>query len=235
MAEDKPRLARLASILIQLQSRQLVTATGLADRHGVSIRTIYRDIRTLELSGVPIITEEGRGYSLLEGYQLPPVMFTEEEANALITAEQIINKNKDQSLTEQYQRAAIKVKSVLRHSQRQKTELLENRLQIRNNQQEIKTSDFLIRLQSAITNYQLIRLSYQSLDGEQSQRDTEPFALYSTQDNWILIAWCRLRKDFRAFRLDCIQHMTPGGQHFSPHDMTLSQYFEKCREKWQHP
>lgn len=235
MAEDKPRLARLASILTQLQSKSIVTATALAEKHGVSIRTVYRDIRTLEKSGIPIITEEGKGYSILEGYQLPPVMFTEEEANALITAEQIINKNKDQSLSQQYQNAVTKVKSVLRHTQKEKVELLENRLQIRTNLKEQKTSNFLIQLQSAITNYQVLQINYLSLEGAQSQRDIEPFALFSTQENWILVAHCRLRSDFRAFRLDCIQELKSTGSAFAPHKMTLAEYFEQCREKQMHP
>lgn len=235
MPEDKPRLARLASILTQLQSKTLVNSTELAEKHGVSIRTIYRDIRTLEKSGIPVITEEGKGYSILDGYKLPPVMFTEEEANALITAEQIINRNKDQSLSEHYQNAVTKVKAVFKSSQKQKAELLENRLQIRTNQQELKTSSYLIELQSAITNYQLVRLDYLSLEGISSQREIEPFALFSTQENWLLVAYCRLRKDFRAFRLDCIQAIRLVGTTFEPHNMTLSEYFEQCREKQKHP
>ena len=118
MPTEKPRLARLTTILTQLQSKRLVTATELADKHQVSVRTIYRDIRTLEKSGIPIVTEEGKGYSIIEGYKLPPVMFTEEEANALITAEQLIRKNKDQSLTEQYESAVTKIKSVLKYTQK---------------------------------------------------------------------------------------------------------------------
>lgn len=235
MAEDKPRLARLASILTRLQSKSLVTATDLAGIHQVSIRTIYRDIRTLEKSGIPIVTEEGKGYSILEGYTLPPVMFTEEEANALVTAEQIINRNKDQSLSVQYQSAVTKLKAVLRHTQKEKVELLENRLQIRTNPKALKTSSFLIQLQSSITNYQVVSMHYVSLEGQPSQREIEPFALFSTQDNWLLVAWCRLRNDFRAFRLDCIQEIKPTGSNFEPHNMTLSEYFELCREKQQHP
>ncbi|MCE7990531.1 MAG: YafY family transcriptional regulator [Roseivirga sp.] len=234
MPEDKPRLARLASILTQLQSKTLINATELAEKHGVSIRTIYRDIRTLEKSGIPVVTEEGRGYTILEGYKLPPVMFTEEEANALITAEQIINRNKDQSLSEHYQNAVTKVKAVFKSTQKEKAELLENRLQIRTNQQELKTSSYLIELQSAITNYQLVQLDYLSLEGVRSQRDIEPFALFSTQENWLLVAYCRLRKDFRAFRLDYIQEIRLSGAAFEPHDMTLQEYFEQCRQKQKH-
>lgn len=232
MAEKKPRLVRLTSILTQLQSKRIVTAGDIAEKHGVSVRTVYRDIRTLERSGIPIITEEGKGYSIMKGYKLPPVMITEEEANALITAEQIINKNKDGSLAEQYQNVVTKVKSILRYAQKEKIELLENRLQVRNNYEESTTSNLLIKLQSAITDYKVVHIDYLSLNDKQTQRDVEPFALFSTHENWILVAYCQLRDDFRAFRLDRIQQMKPTGTSFEPHDITLPEYFEQCRKKW---
>lgn len=76
MDKETSRLSRLISILTQLQSKRLVTSTELALKFNVSVRTIYRDIRTLESAGVPIAVEEGKGYSLVDGYRLPPVMFT---------------------------------------------------------------------------------------------------------------------------------------------------------------
>ena len=81
MEEEKPRISRLTAIITQLQSKRIVTANTLAERHNVSVRTIYRDIRTLERSGIPRLTDEGKGYSIMEGYHLPPVLFSEEEAN----------------------------------------------------------------------------------------------------------------------------------------------------------
>lgn len=74
MEKEKPRLARLTAILTQLQSKRMVTAGELAERHDVSIRTIYRDVRTLEKSGIPILTEEGKGYRIMDGYKMAPVM-----------------------------------------------------------------------------------------------------------------------------------------------------------------
>ena len=91
---DTKRVSRLTAILTQLQSVRLLTATKLADRFGVSVRTIYRDIKALEKAGVPIVTEEGKGYSLMEGYRIPPVMFSENEANALLTAELLVMASK---------------------------------------------------------------------------------------------------------------------------------------------
>ena len=92
------RLDRLTSILIQLQSKRLTTAREIAKRFEVTNRTIYRDIQTLRLAGVPIGEEEGKGYFLVEGYRLPPVMFTTEEARALVTTSKILNYHTEDSL-----------------------------------------------------------------------------------------------------------------------------------------
>lgn len=232
MTEDKPRLSRLTAMVTQLQSKRIVTAKEIAEKHNVSIRTVYRDIRTLEKSGIPVVTEEGKGYSIMEGYKIPPIMFTQEEANALITAEQLIKKNKDRSLIEQYESAILKIKSVLKYTQKEKAELLTNRIQVRNNRENEKTSNYLIQLQSAVSNYQTVKIDYLSLKNKQSQREIEPFALYTTQDNWVLIAFCKQKKDFRAFRIDCIQNLQTLDSHFEPHKMSLQQYLEKCSEKY---
>ncbi|WP_165734148.1 YafY family protein [Polaribacter sp. 20A6] len=230
--EEKSRLSRLTAILTQLQSKRILTAREIAEKHNVSIRTIYRDIRTLENSGIPIITEEGKGYSLMDGFNLPPVMFTEKEANALITAEQLILKNKDKSFAIEYQNAVAKIKSILRHSQKEKIEFLSERIHFRNNTENQKTSGYLMIIQSAISDFNLIEIEYLSLQGENTKRTIEPFALYSTQENWLLIAVCRLRKDFRVFRLDNIQKLIVKNQYFEPQKITLQEYFEICREKY---
>lgn len=230
--KEKPRLSRLTAILTQLQSKRIVSAPYLAERHGVSIRTIYRDIRTLEQSGIPIITEPAKGYSLMEGYQLSPVMFTETEANALITAEQIIRKNKDASLIENYGKAITKIKAILRYSQKEQAELLSERLQYRENPTGEKTSTYLMQIQSAIIHFLLCELHYVSLQGQRTHRTVEPFALYSTQGNWVLIAFCRLRQGFRAFRVDQIEKLNPQNTTFEPHRMTLEDYLRQCREKY---
>jgi len=230
--EEKPRLSRLTAILTQLQSKQLLTAREIAEKHNVSVRTIYRDIRTLEKSGIPILTEEGKGYTLMDGFNLPPVMFTEQEANALITAEQLINQNNDLSFAKEFNNAISKLKSVLRNSQKQKVELLADKIQIRKNTSNQNTSEYLMVIQSAISDSKLLALDYESLQGEKTKRKVEPFALYSTQDNWLLIAVCRLRNDFRVFRLDKIKGLIVEDEHFEPQKMSLQEYFEKCKEKY---
>ncbi len=230
--ESKPRISRLTSIVIQLQSKKIVTASQLAEKYKVSIRTIYRDIRTLEASGVPIYTQEGKGYSLMEGFYLPPVLFSEEEASALITAANLISKNKDESLIKHYTNAVTKIKSVLKHSQKEKIELLSERIVFRNNFENEKTSNYLIKIQSAITSFNLLEIEYKSLKNKETKRIIEPFAVYSTNENWLLIAVCKLRKDFRVFRLDLIQKLTVLNENFEKHPITLQEYFEICRSKY---
>ncbi|WP_343671193.1 HTH domain-containing protein [Chitinophaga sp.] len=125
---ETSRLSRLIALLTLLQSKRLFTAPEFGEKLGVSVRTIYRDIKTLEQAGVPIITEEGKGYTLMEGYKLPPVMLTEDEANALITAEKLVLTNKDISLIKNYGKAVTKIKSVLRNDTKDNVELLSRRI-----------------------------------------------------------------------------------------------------------
>lgn len=231
--ENKSRIARLTAILTQLQSKKIITATYLAQKYNVSVRTIYRDIRTLEESGIPIITEEGKGYSLINGFQLPPVMFTENEANALITAEQLISKNKDKSFIENYSNALIKIKAVLKFSQKEKADLLTERIRFRETGNNDNSSNYLMTIQSAITGFNLLEIKYNSLNKNITKRTIEPFAIYSTQGNWLLIAFCRLRKEFRVFRIDLIQELKLENTTFEPHNMSLERYFEICKEKYQ--
>jgi predicted DNA-binding transcriptional regulator YafY len=224
---DTKRLSRLTAILTQLQTKRLITATALADKFKVSVRTIYRDIRALEQSGVPILTEEGKGYYLMEGYRLPPVMFTESEANALITAEHFVQKNKDASFVREFTEAINKIKSVLRYNTKESAELLSNRLAVSFNNTNDRTSNYLASLQLALTNFNLTKIEYQKPDsGETTVRTVEPFALLSTQENWLLVAWCRLRNSFRVFRLDRIRKLEVQNEKFEPHKITLPEYFE---------
>jgi predicted DNA-binding transcriptional regulator YafY len=230
---DTKRLSRLTTILTQLQTKRLLTATELANKFSVSNRTIYRDIKALQQSGVPILTEDGKGYTLMEGYRIPPIMFTESEANALITAQQLVLKNKDASFVKEYTEAINKIKSVLRNNTKDKANLLSDRIVFRQNADNDRTSNYLSPLQLALTNFNLTKIKYHSTGTNQTtERVLEPFAIYSTQENWLLIAYCRLRNDFRAFRLDRIQNLTVLNDKFEPHKITLQEYFEICKEKY---
>lgn len=224
---ETKRISRLTAILTQLQTKRLLTATELANKFSVSVRTIYRDIKTLEQAGVPIATEEGKGYTLMEHYRLPPVTFTESEANALITAEQLILKNKDTSFIKSYSEAIAKIKSILKHSVKDRANLLSERVYFAQNETDERTSGNLSALQFALTNYHLTEITYTNEANKTTNRTVEPFAILSTQENWLLLAWCRLRNTFRFFRLDRINELTVLSEKFEPHKLTLQEYFEK--------
>lgn len=223
---DTKRLSRLTAILTQLQTKRLLTATQLADKFSVSIRTIYRDIRALEQAGVPIITEDGKGYTLMEGYSVPPVMFTEAQANALITAEQLVLKNKDASFVKHYLEAIEKIKAVLKYSIKDKANLLAERTRFTQNINRERNSNNLSDLQFALTNFCLTKIEYTNEANKTTTRHVEPFALLSTE-NWLLVAYCRLRKEFRFFRLDRIKKLEVLAEKFEPHRMTLQEYFDR--------
>lgn len=230
---DTKRLSRLTAILTQLQTKRLLKASELANKFSVNNRTIYRDIKALQQAGVPVLTEDGKDYTLMEGYRIPPIMFTESEANALITAEQLVLKNKDTSFVKEYTEAINKIKSVLRNNTKNKANLLSDRIVFRQNADNDRTSNYLSPLQLALTNFNLTKIKYHSTGTNQTtERVLEPFAIYSTQENWLLIAYCRLRNDFRALRLDRIQNLTVLNDKFEPHKITLQEYFEICKEKY---
>jgi predicted DNA-binding transcriptional regulator YafY len=224
---DTSRLSRLTAILTQLQTKRIITSTELAKKFSVSIRTIYRDIRALEQSGVPIMTEEGKGYSLMEGYRIPPVTFTETQANALILAEQLVLKNKDASFVKDYSEAIEKIKAVLGHTVKDKANFLADRTRFSQNVNSEKNSSNLSDLQFALTNFRVIKIEYSNEKNQATSRLIEPFALLSTQENWLLVAWCRTRKEFRYFRLDRIKKMEILNEKFTPHKLTLQEYFDK--------
>ena len=220
------RLSRLTAILIQLQTKRVVTASELANKFDVSKRTIYRDIKALEQSGVPVLTEEGKGYSLMEGYKIPPVMFTEKQANALILAEQLVLKSKDASFVKDYGEAIEKIKSILKYTVKDKTNLLTGRTQYQQVLSQERNSDNLSDLQHALTNFNLVRIAYVNKEKMVTERIIEPFAILNSE-NWYLVAWCRLRDEFRFFRPDRIQKMEILTEKFEPHKMTLQEYFDK--------
>jgi len=220
------RLSRLTAILIQLQTKRIVTASELASKFDISKRTVYRDMKALEQSGVPILTEEGKGYTLMDGYKIPPIMFTEKQANALILAEQLVLKSKDTSFVKDYSEAIDKIKSILKYTVKDKANLLSDRTQYDQVINQERNSNNLSDLQNALTNCSLVKIEYINKEQATSIRLIEPFAVLNSE-NWYLIAWCRLRNAFRFFRLDRIQKMKILSEKFEPHNMTLQEYFDK--------
>lgn len=220
------QLPRLITILTLLKSKRILTATELAEKFDVSIRTIYRDIRKLEESGVPIITIEGKGYTLMDGYSVAPVQFTEQEANALVTAHHLVNQANDSSFVHHFGEAMTKIKSVFRTSILEKSELLNKKIFAFNNGFEKADSNALSEIQLAAVHFNYVEINYQKADDPTiSFRKVEPYALFSMQNKWLLIAWCHLRKDYRAFRIDRIRHFKILSETFEDRRFNLQEFF----------
>ncbi|WP_233878722.1 YafY family protein [Dyadobacter sp. CY323] len=203
------RFDRITAILIQLQSRKIVKAQDLADRFDISLRTVYRDISSLAEAGVPIIGEAGVGYSIMDGYRLPPVMFTREEARTFITAEKLMEKFTDLSTQSQYQSAMFKVKSVLRSSEKSMVENLENHIHVRPAAQAFHTanSNTLDILLKGISEKKIVKINYAALSASNpTERIVEPVGIYHEHNYWYTIAFCHLRNDYRNFRSDRVLH-----------------------------
>ncbi len=223
-------LSRLLSILTILKSKRIITGTELAKKFDVSLRTIYRDIKKLEASGVPIITIEGRGYSIMDGYNVAPIMFDQMEVNALITAEQLIAKTNDDSLIKHFGQTLQKIKSVFKSSLQSQGELLNSKMLVFKSKTDKVKSTSLSYIQMAITNFRVTEITYTALGKETTSRKIEPLAIYCYDERWIVIGWCRLREDYRSFRLDRIQHFKVLEEIFEDKQFDLRKYFLSCEE-----
>lgn len=221
------RFDRIVAILIQLQSKRVVKAQELADRFQVSLRTIYRDIRTLEASGVPIISEAGVGYSIMEGYRLPPVMFTREEVGSFVAAEKLMQKFVDKSLGNYYESAMMKLKSVLRGREKDWISALESQILVDPTNKLFNDSlpNALETLFESIAEKRQVFLKYQALNRETpSERFVEPVGIYHESGFWYVLAFCHLRSDYRQFRTDRMLAIKSTQNSFTREHITLDEY-----------
>lgn len=204
------KLDRITAILTQLQSKPIVRAQDLAVKFEVSVRTIYRDVKTLENAGIPIVGEAGSGYSLMDGYKLPPVMFTKEEVLSFITAEKLMQKFSHESLGNHYQTAMEKVRSVLRNSDKNLIQNIENQIGIYNYnpKKEDTIKNIIPTILESIAEKQQISIEYKTVDDKISTRTLEVVGVFFEFSYWYMIAYCTLRNDFRQFRIDRILSIT---------------------------
>jgi predicted DNA-binding transcriptional regulator YafY len=219
------RLSRLVALLTLLQTKRTVTATELAARFSVSTRTIYRDIRTLESGGIPIVTQEGKGYAMLEGYRLPPVMFTRDEAIALLTAEKLASRLTDAATAQLSGAAMDKLRAALRYADRDHLETVAPHIQVMEPASASERPNTYQQLVTAVTAHRVVHIGYGAAEtGEHTIRDIEPIGLYLSQ-HWHVVAYCRLRQAFRNFRLDRISSLVLLDELFAPRPETLQHYW----------
>lgn len=208
------RADRLFQIVQHLRGGRLVTARILSERLEVSERTIYRDIADLQSTGVPIDGEAGVGYLMREGFELPPLMFTRDEIVALVAGARMVRAFGGAAMARAAEEALVKIGTVLPEGARERIA-----------RTEIHTPDWVIsegerviidEMERAIEQRRVLNLDYRDEAGRTSKRDVRPLGLWFWGKVWTLVAWCELRDDFRAFRIDRIAVMQEAGRGFKP-------------------
>jgi len=228
------RIDRLSAILIQLQSKNVVTAKEIADRFEISLRTVYRDIKALEEAGVPIGAEAGVGYFINPGFHLPPIMFTNEEASAFLLAEKLVGQLSDSNIAASFESALFKVKAVLKQNDKDHLNNLSDKIMVFNHDAvQSKQNLFLHEIQIALAGKQLLQIDYTAnYNGKQSHRTIEPVSLCNYDMRWHLIAYCQLRNDYRDFRLDRISSLTILSETYDEENhLSLNEYFKRMTKE----
>ena len=223
------RADRLFRIVQLIRRRKLTTARQIAGELEVSERTVYRDVADLVTSGVPIRGEAGVGYALDRGFAMPPLMFTEEELEALVLGVRVVESWGDASLAAAARGVVQKVAAVL-----------PERLQERVGQAPLFAPGFhgpadsareLGALRRAIREKRKARLSYVDRVQAATERTVRPLGLFFWGASWTVAAWCELRQGFRGFRLDRVQKLELSEQRFVDESgQTLADFFDHIRQ-----
>jgi len=206
------RADRLFQIVQHLRARRLTTAAQLAEWLEVTPRTIYRDVRDLLLSGVPIDGEAGVGYRLRPGYDLPPLMFTFDEIEALVAGARIVEAWGSPQLANAGKSALVKIANALpagRRDEMEKTRLFAPGFRF-----NPAVGATLETIRQAIGQRRVLVLDYVDAKGDNSNRNVRPLALYFWGSVWTLGAWCESRNDFRNFRLDRVSTISESERKF---------------------
>lgn len=227
------RIDRLFGIMTLLQSRKFTSSEAIASRFSISIRTVYRDIRSLCDLGHPIGFEPNKGYFVVQGYFLPPISFTTEEANAFLLMETMVASFADQSISRHYSTALQKVKSVLQLSQKEKVDELQHNIRLQVPQRFQADYEYLATIQTAISKKHTLEIGYSKDGTDVTTRQVEPIGLVFYAFSWHLIGWCNLREDYRDFKVSRIVKISETAVPFRKTDhIPLSDYMAKLPVDW---
>jgi len=205
------RADRLFQIVQALRGGRRVTARQLAEKLEVSARTIYRDIADLQGTGVPVEGEAGFGYIMADGYDLPPLMFTNEEIVALVAGARLIRTWGGLAMAAAAEEALIKINAVLPEAARARAAAVQIHA-FSAGVLDGATRARIDQLEAACENRERLALAYRDAEGAKTARTVRPLALGFWGKVWTLVAWCETRDDFRMFRVDRISTITTEGK-----------------------
>lgn len=211
------RVIRLFQILERLRGlRQPKRAETLAEELGVSLRTIYRDMGTLQALGAPIEGQAGIGYQLRKGFFLPPLMFDEDEVEAIVLGTRLVAVRGDPELADAGRRASAKIAQVLRGQDPGAPERLPLKAVHRRAETVADEAGALRALRHAIRHRRIVQVTYRDLQDRTTSRRLRPLGLTAFDLVWLLTAWCEERGDFRDFRVDRLLHVSETQDRFAP-------------------
>ncbi len=210
------RMDRLFGLVVLLQRHKRLRAEDLASEFGVSRRTIYRDIFALNEAGVPIVSLPGEGYELMEGYFLPPLVFSVAEASALVLGARFLGKHATGRLAQGMDQAIAKIVAVLPRATQDEVERLSGVIDFFTLEARIDLDDpRLAALQQAIHEQRVVRFRYHSrVQDETTEREVEPHRLTYSGASWYLTGYCRLRHGIRSFRLSRFETLSCTAEKF---------------------
>ncbi len=201
------RIDRLFGLVTFLQARRYTSAQHIAMHFDTSVRTVYRDIKALGEQGIPVGFEAGRGYFLVQGYFLPSVNFTADEANALLLLEALGTTLTDHSVRPHVVAALHKVRAVLHESAQAPLAQLATGIRLHVPEYQERHLTYLAPVQLAIASRRVLALDYCDKQGRCTQRRVEPIGLVFYNFTWHLVGWCQLRQAYREFRIARVQHL----------------------------
>jgi len=217
---------RLFQLVTLLRSRRTaITADTIAETMGVSVRTVYRDVQALTLSGIPIEGEPGVGYLIRPGNHLPPLMFTPDEVQALVVGSRMVQAFTDRDLALAARHVEQKIRSVLTDGLRHHAERQPYRIPI------LESDDALREIHGTLRRACELHQKIQAVYTDEKQMETErviwPLAIVGWTGRWTLLAWCEFRRDYRNFRFDRFKSLNIMGENFTPTaDISFAHYLK---------
>lgn len=227
---DLKKFNRILAIYMQLQSRNWITAQQLSERYEVSIRTIYRDVKSLEEAGIPIYNETGKGYALVDGYKMPPTLFTKHEALSFAAAERLMQKYVDGLMSYNFSSALHKMKAVLKNNEKESVSVLEDQLLMIASEKTLNNKDSIVltALFESISNKKKIEIEYVKINSKQGEvRLLEPIGVFHENEYWYFMAFCYLRNDYRQFRIDRVKKIQILAENFELKHKSLNHFISE--------
>jgi len=232
--ENIKKFERIVHIFFLLQSRAVLPIEELTEKFQVTRRTIYRDLSILERAGIPLVNNPGAGYSIIDGFRLPPSRFNEGEVLSVMIAEKIMRNHETESVRRNFEQVLTKIKSSFHSHQKHEILHLQDKLLIK---EKFDAKDYVSNIMDTLlksaVNKKLTDILYKNAKGDKPNlRTVEPVGVFNENGNWYLLAYCHSRCDYRNFRLDRIQKLDVQEKYFEKDHPSINELNERLHSQY---